>query len=513
MRTMKHWALAAMAATALALAGCGGGGSSSTVTTPTQTSSTPAELATAADMALTEAKTLVDGLTDESTDAQVKAAEDKVKAAETAVGAASEADNHAALSKRLGDLEGSLREKKTSRTTAMNAADEATKTAAAKDALALFNGFADAGEDAAADLALGTIAVTDKHGGSASVTADGAGGTPAVKATDTMVSMLGRWKGTELAGDTDGEMPSNTVVVYTDIEAPKAVPFGDVHTLTGDVLTIDADADADAHVALISASAFTHAGRVNHDPDPDSAADIVRVRGMFNGAAGEYRCTAATAETCGSIESSKGVRLTTGWVFDPDSGAMAMQADANYLYFGWWLHKAGGTATPEVMVFHNVTGTLAAPTDISALGGTATYEGAAAGQYAINPGLSSASGGHWTADATLTAEWGSETVAGMISGMVDGFMAGGEEMNWSVKLGKTTLGTTGTFDSATGDPATGDGVVWTIDGVAGAESGAWSGALLVEGDNGVPTMGHGEFSATHGAVGHILGAFGVHVEE
>ena len=35
MRTMKHWALAAMTATALALAGCGGGGSGSTATGPT----------------------------------------------------------------------------------------------------------------------------------------------------------------------------------------------------------------------------------------------------------------------------------------------------------------------------------------------------------------------------------------------------------------------------------------------------------------------------------------------
>ena len=68
-------------------------------------------------------------------------------------------------------------------------------------------------------------------------------------------------------------------------------------------------------------------------------------------------------------------------------------------------------------------------TAFTALGGMAIYKGAAAGKYAINPGLSTASGGHWTADATLTADFGSEATEGMISGMVENFMAGGETMN------------------------------------------------------------------------------------
>ena len=207
------------------------------------------------------------------------------------------------------------------------------------------------------------------------------------------------------------------------------------------------------------------------------------------------------------------MRLVGSWIFDPDTGAMATQADANYLYFGWWLNK-GTTDGVEAGVFHGATVGLTAPTDISPLGGTATYTGVAAGKYAINPGLSTASGGHWTADATLTADWGTETETGTISGMVDGFMAGGESMDWSVKLGEAPLVATATFTSA-GDGSTtvGDDVVWTISGVAGAESGQWSGALRAAGDNTVPAMGTGQFSATHGTVGHIMGAFGVHLEE
>ena len=215
-----------------------------------------------------------------------------------------------------------------------------------------------------------------------------------------------------------------------------------------------------------------------------------------------------------------GVRLSTGWSFDPDSGAMAMQADTSYAYFGWWLNK--GTADGvEAGVFHGVTDPAAdaatlAPADTTSfplLGGTATYNGSAAGKYAINPGLSDASGGHWTADATLTADFGNETEPGTISGTVDSFMAGGKMMDWSVALGETVLSTAGAFDTATdaGDTAS-NAVTWTIGGVDGAEAGAWSGGLRADGDDDVPTLATGMFSGTHGTAGHIIGAFGAHLE-
>ena len=56
-------------------------------------------------------------------------------------------------------------------------------------------------------------------------------------------------------------------------------------------------------------------------------------------------------------------------------------------------------------------------------------------------------------------------------------------------------------------------MVWTIGGVDGAESGAWSGGLRAEGDNGVPTLATGVFTATHGTVGQLLGAFGANLDE
>ena len=484
MRTMKlNWIIPLFAAVGLVLAGCGGGGSGPQSNMPS--GPTEAEQIAALTQQINELRTQL-GLP-----------------ADGNVG-----EGIAALQQELANLQEQAKEEQAAK-------DKAAAEAAAKDAMALFNGI---GDDT--NLTVAVTAVTDKHGGGmASVTATGL--TPGVGGNDVMKSaepMQGMWQGTMLT-DANDDDASSTVVVYTDIMAPKSVPFGDVYTLNGDGNLANATVILAANRSKIMATDFMHTGRKNHDPDPDSATEYAEVDGYFNGASGQYRCLAASATACASHDAGNGVvRLEGAWFFDPDSNAMAMMADPSYAYFGWWLNK-GTTEGVEAGVFHGVTdGTgdaelLAAPSDISALGGMATYKGAAAGKYAINPGLSSASGGHWTADATLTAEWGDENAAGMISGMVDGFMAGGEMMDWSVKLGKTALTGTATFDSATGDPATGDGVVWTIDGVAGAESGAWSGGLRAAGDNGVPTMGTGQFSATHGMVGHILGAFGVHLEE
>ena len=420
--------------------------------------------------------------------------------------------------------------------------DEAAKKAreaAAKDAVALFDGITETTTQLTVVIGTaGNNGVSDEDGvgGMASVTATGL--TPGVGGDDVTKSaepMLGDWQGTMLS-DAVPAIPatatnagtSSTVVVYTDITGPDPVDFGDVHTLDANGnLALVAGADTDAHVGLISASAFTHTGRVVHDPDADVNEEVIRIRGMFNGAAGEFRCTEASGTTgdCVSIESSAGVRLAGTWVFDPDSGAMAMMADPSFAYFGWWLNK-GTTEGVEAGVFHGVTdGTgddellgAATAATFTPLGSTATYSGSAAGKYALKPSLSAASGGHWTADATLTADFGNETTNGMISGMIENFMSGDEMMDWSVKLGETALTETGTFNSATGDPATGDGVVWTIGGADGAESGAWSGGLRGQGDNSVPTVATGMFSATHQAgtetvVGQIIGAFGAHLDE
>ncbi len=520
----RHILIAGLTAVGLGLAGCGGGGSSSTPpatgssNTGNQTSTVAMER-TAISNAIAAAQTAVGMVTDDASDATVTAADTAIAAAKKAIADAANvpAEEKTANSGTVAQIETALSNAKTSRTAAM----KDTNTADAKAAVALFNGFGDA-----TNFTVTISAVTDKHGGGgmASFTSDAlVPGVGRASVTKSAEPMQGMWQGTMLTdaiADDAATNPgtSSTVVVYTDIEAAKSVPFGDVYDLDANGNLASANVISAANRPKVKAPAFTHTGRKNHDPDPDDTEDVAMVRGTFNGASGEYRCTASSPTACASHDAGKGVvRLEGTWTFDPDSGAMAMEADADYAYFGWWLNKGTTTEGVEAGVFHGMTGgTALTAADFQALGGTATYKGAAAGKYAINPGLSSASGGHWTANATLTADFGTEatdgTGDGTISGVIDGFMAGDEAMDWSVALGETPFSASGSFDTGD-DGADGNAVVWTIGGVAGAEAGAWSGALHEAGDNNVPTVATGMFTATHGTVGHMVGAFGAHVEK
>ncbi len=421
---------------------------------------------------------------------------------------------------------------------AQDAEDKAAAEAAAKDAMALFGGMGDT--DTLSVTIAASNAVTDVHGGGmAGVTATGDGLVPGVGRDDVMKSaepMLGMWQGTMLTDANAADAATNpgtssTVVVYTDIAAPKPVAFDTVYDLDGNGNLPNTALLAADNRSKIMASDFMHTGKKDHAPDAgadDDAVDVM-IRGTFNGAAGEYRCAAAAANACVSHDAGDGaVRLEgSTWIFDPDSGAMAMMVDPSFAYFGWWLNK--GTADDvEAGVFHGVTdltgdeATLgpAIATNFTPLGGKATYKGSAAGKYAINPSISTASGGHWTADATLTADFGDEAANGTISGMVENFMAGGEMMDWSVALGATTFTDgTGAFNTTSdnsGDTAS-NAVVWTIGGVNGAVDGSWSGGLRGEGDNNVPTVATGQFMATHmtvdTVVGRMVGAFGAHLDE
>ena len=379
------------------LAACGGGGS-----TDTAMMSTPQEMCEAGG-----GRYNADGSCSSAAEVQIEGLQAQIAALRTQLGLDPSDDIGASISELQSTLAALQKQ-----------ADEATKMAAeaaAKDAAALHAGIT----EAVSNLTVEVTGVADEHGGGmAGVTVSGL--TPGVGGDDVTKStepMLGMWQGTMLT-DTNDDDASSTVVVYTDIEADERVAFGDVYELDGNGNLANNMVIAEANQSKIKASAFMHAGRMNHDPDPDSQTEYAMIDGYFNGASGQYRCLAASETSCASHDAGDGaVRLEGAWIFDPDTGAMATMADPSYAYFGWWFNK--GTADGvEAGVFHGVTdldgadAKLGAPTNINALGGTATYSGSAAGKYAINPGLSPASGGHWTADATLTAEWGDQTEAG-----------------------------------------------------------------------------------------------------
>ena len=198
------------------------------------------------------------------------------------------------------------------------------------------------------------------------------------------------------------------------------------------------------------------------------------------GASGTYLCTGAT---CTSAASDDGITLSAGWTFVHNAAAMTLEPDANYLYFGWWLQEDEDGPT-SASAFTGVAGAIAPLTD-SPLGitGSATYTGHAAGKFAINDPLNGGDAGHFTADATLTAKFGTAATAtdnnaNGLTGTIDNFMANGKSVPWSVSLLRANLNATGgtvAFDdpdtTAVDESAT--STVWSIDGNAAAADGTW----------------------------------------
>ena len=334
------------------------------------------------------------------------------------------------------------------------------------------------------------------------------------------------------------------VTVYTNVEAPTATPFADVHTADDDSIT----SVADGVVTLASqgnAAAQTELGELMQSDDlpiegqtftyiEDAADDdLVTTRplefsGSFDGAGGSYECT----DACSIARAAEGgLNLIGTWTFTPDDGAMVDVADADYLRFGYWMRTTAGDSgnvhdfdvfSGGAMRFDNDTADDNQNTGISALEGTASYAGSAGGLYVrkaldSSGGVTSARHGNFTADAELKASFGGAAVAAddhfSISGTVKNFMDGAKSLSgWSVDLMRADF-VTRAEDGALSEDHTGGFSGATTGG--GAWSGAFFGAVTAddgdtdvdESDTGYPSGVAGEFDA-HFSNGHVNGAFG-----
>ena len=259
--------------------------------------------------------------------------------------------------------------------------------------------------------------------------------------------------------------------------------------------------------------------------------------GSFAGVDGMFVCAGnAVCATTGNKDGQL-TGLTGTWSFRPTKAGAegkveGVKLDNDYLAYGYWLQtveKADGSMTYGVnpfatgsMVFGN-NNTIDTATAVGALEGTAKYAGQATGMYALKSFESGAgvpeSAGQFTADASLTANFGGNAVAVndqfYVSGTVNNFRdSDGEHISggaWSVDLLKAGLGTRAN-----------DGTVSAHVGTFGAMTtggGSWTGTFygpvtandgsttVDESKTGYPTGVAGEFNA-HLGNGHVIGAFG-----
>ena len=338
----------------------------------------------------------------------------------------------------------------------------------------------------------------------------------ATVASGSTVTVSGWTGGTYTAAD-NASGTIDTVVLYTDIEAPGMQPFsgegGKYDTTNGLAADGSLPIVPGTDATLIASPGFpSSAGIRTHEAGED---DIVQVSGTFEGADGAYLCTPGAVSPCeSSVRDGGGYVLSGGggWRFVPSPGAMVSVRDVEFRYFGWWLRDRADAHA--VGVFHAGEGSArdefaALPT----LQGPARYVGPAVGKYSLAPPVGAASAGDFTATAVLKADFGDGTALGTIAGTVDEFLVGGEKMPWSVSLGTAGIGADGSLSADGTNTAE---TVWSIQGAAVTASGpalTWGGQLHEVDAQKVPSVATGAFEASYGSIGRMIGAFGATLDE
>ena len=369
----------------------------------------------------------------------------------------------------------------------------------------------------------------------------------------------------EMEADDDGNVKDEVVIVTTDIEAPKGVPFAMFEAADGtNPQALNADADgATQTVGTDAAVAFDPGGAlVSTDPtqaailanimaadfapgtgasvvhtfnaaveddvnttEVDESMDAAEVMGTYNGASGTYKCSGATDCTVTVNDEGELTAASDGWIFTPAMGATSDQPDYEYYHYGFWLARTKDsdghvTSYDEVETFAGSS--VAASGAVSSVLGSASYSGGATGVYVhsetnTDGSRHQATSGHFTADANLSATFGQVPVSSTdstgtiapnmlntLTGTINNFaLSGEEEQSWSVALSGDITDTDGT-STGTAKGGMGDG----------SYSATFHGSVTAGADGTVPHPHSvvGEFNAGF-TNGSVAGAFGARVDD
>ena len=253
----------------------------------------------------------------------------------------------------------------------------------------------------------------------------------------------GDWNSVTMTKTDAATEATDTLVIYTDIEAPsdKLLTAQYTQDQLDDALNVTTVAKAmSAGFPSAPGTTWTYTGA------EDERAKTVT--GMFDGVPGQFTCTVTTDCTVMTDADGK-LEAAENWRFTPKSplDATVKDPDDAYAYFGWWLNKPkANDGTHDVEVFAGATSDHEGDVN-NEIVGSASYMGPAAGKYvtkSFTAGVHSESSvGHFTATANLTAKFGADDAAGTVGGMVNGFeLDDGKTPNWAVTLEDATLSPT-----------------------------------------------------------------------
>ncbi len=176
-----------------------------------------------------------------------------------------------------------------------------------------------------------------------------------------------------------------------------------------------------------------------------------------------------------------------------------------YSYYGWWIDRDNANGGYSLAFFTDHSTTTAiderSSHDVSDVTGSATYEGGAAGLYAIYSTVPKAhESGDFTADVTLKANFDTDRV----SGMINGFMVDGSKKNWMISLQENT-------DDLVENKFLFGKVVWEIDGIRPSNADRTASEHVLGfrdlDTDAVPIIAVGLFDARNGSA-RIYGTYG-----
>ena len=372
-------------------------------------------------------------------------------------------------------------------------------------------------------------AVPFVSGSPATLKASSAGVLTATQAVYTMSSTppdgITGWRGATLENDGD------TTVIYTNIENAAAKTIGSLYRSASDL----GEPTAHYRVAVSVESGledilWADAKRADEDSaTTGGGADAVTTfAGSVRGLAGTFSCMGdCTVPTENATTGDLADFGTAAWTFTPtDPNGTIDVPNPAYVSFGWWLNEMGTEGAYEFDAFASVEGMTANMGMGGDLKGSATYKGGAAGKWAMqSTSDDSASGGHFTANATLTANFdanlnaaaGTNDELGIsIGGTINNFMTGDDSRpNWKVTLSYDHTDTDGVQPLENVGPINGVRATtkWETGGAVDGK-GTWNanfyGAVTGTTDTGHPTAVVGEFNAAIGGgeIARISGGFG-----
>ncbi len=281
------------------------------------------------------------------------------------------------------------------------------------------------------------IALAASSAGSLTASTDG------YAMSTTAPDAIAGWRGVRLEKDDD------QAVLHTNIENATSTPLDDLYSSSQPAgqpktYSVHDAADPDSSIPW-SVITRTNTAVIRTG---DTGNEVFSFAGAVQGLPGTFSCNglscvAPSRQEDGSVPETSSER---GWSFRPTNpSGMVDVPDSGYLLFGWWLGEDGEDYMFDAFASAHGSDLPAGYTASAGnVTGTATYLGAAAGQYAmLSLSEDTVSAGDFTAGVSLTADFDYDEPSTTnldeddfsISGMISSFMSDGVSLgNWEIAL-------------------------------------------------------------------------------